>query len=95
MNKSEVYSWRFSAHLKGAIEEAARRERITVAALIERIVAGWLAEERARYGAVDAEQARLHEAAARTLGTIRGGNADRSTTVREAVHARLTRRRAR
>jgi predicted transcriptional regulator len=95
MNKTQVYSWRLSSHLKRALEEAARRERTSVAALIERIVAGWLAEERAQNTEADAEQARLHEAAAGTLGVIRGGNPDRSTTVRQAVQARLTRYHAR
>ena len=95
MNKTQVYSWRLSSHLKCALEEAARRERTSVAALIERIVAGWLAEERAQNTEADAEQARLHEAAAQTLGVIRGGNPDRSTTVRQAVQARLTRYHAR
>ena len=82
-----------------AFEACARRsrtgERTSVAALIERIVVGWLAEERAQNTEADAEQARLHEAAAQTLGVIRGGNPDRSTTVRQAVQARLTRYHAR
>ena len=95
MNKTQVYSWRLSWHLKRALEEAARRERTSVAALIERIVAGWLAEERAQNTEADAEQARRHEAAARTLGVIRGGNPDRSTTARQGVQARLTRYHAR
>lgn len=95
MDKTKVYSWRLSSHLKGALEEAARRERASVASLIERIVVGWLAEARAKDYETDAEQARLQEAIARTFGTIRGGNLDRSTSVRQAVHRRLTRRDAR
>ncbi|MGH8564948.1 MAG: hypothetical protein ACREXW_13040 [Gammaproteobacteria bacterium] len=95
MDKTKVYSWRLSSHLKDALEEAARRERVSIASLVERIVVGWLAEARAKDYEADAEQARLQGVIAPTFGTIRGGNPDRSTSVRQAVHRRLTRRDAR
>lgn len=61
--QTQIYSWRLSSHLKRVLEEAARGERMSVAALIERIVAGWLAQERAQNTEADAEQTRLQEAA--------------------------------
>lgn len=64
---------------------------MSVAALIERIGARWLAQERERNREADAKQARLQGVAARTLGAIHGGDTDRSTSVRQAVHARRNR----
>ncbi len=94
MAKSEVYSWRLSSDLKEALEEAARRERQSVSKLLERIVRVWLKQSR-RIGSRDAEeQVRLHKAAARTLGSIRGGNPNRSERVREDLQFRLRQRRA-
>jgi len=37
--KSEVYSWRLSAKMKSDLEAAARREDLSVSALLEQIVA--------------------------------------------------------
>jgi hypothetical protein len=37
--KTEVYSWRFSAHRKAELEEEARREGTSVSALLDRIAA--------------------------------------------------------
>ncbi len=93
MAKSEVYSWRLAPDLKRALEDAARRERRTVAALLSHVVDDWL--RRTRSGTDDGEQARLHAAAARCFGTIRGDNPGRSQEVRRLVRERLKARRAR
>lgn len=93
--KSEVYSWRLSSKMKSELEEAARRENESVSRLLARIVVTWLAEARSRNGDEHEEQRRLHAAAARTFGAIRGGNPRRSEQVRNAVGNRLATRRAR
>jgi hypothetical protein len=92
MKKSEVYSWRVAIEVKAALEHEARREGRSVGGLLEQIAIEWLT---ARRGATDGEdeQARLRKVAAKTFGTIEGGNPDRSTTVRTAVRRRLTSRR--
>ena len=89
MKKSEVYSWRVATEVKAALEHEARREGQSVGGLLERITMEWLT---ARGGVTDRddEQARLHSVAARTFGTLAGGNPDRSTTVRNVVRQRLT-----
>lgn len=93
--KSEVYSWRLSSATKSSLEEVARREQATVAALLERIVTGWLSSHRLERNQEESEQRRLHAAAARTFGTIRGSNPSRSEQVRRTVRARLAKRHAR
>jgi len=93
--KSEVYSWRLSLALKNALEETARQERATVATLLDRIVAGWLAAHRRETNQEEAEQQRLHAAAAPTLGTLHGSNPSRSERTRSLVRARLAKRDAR
>ena len=93
--KSEVYSWRLSPVMKSALEEAARQERATVSMLLERIVADWLAAHRGERNQEEAEQQRLHAAAAQTFGTIQGKNPSRSAQVRRTVRARLAKRHAR
>jgi hypothetical protein len=94
--KSEVYSWRLSPALKNVLAETARQEHATISTLLERIVAEWLTTRRAKNGTEDeVEQQRLHAAAARTFGTIHGGNQYRSEQVRQAVRSKLGARRAR
>lgn len=94
MIKSEVYSWRLSSATKSSLEEAARREQATVAALLERIVIDWLSSHRLERSPEESEQHRLYAAAARTFGTIRGANPNRSEQVRRTVRARLAKRHA-
>ena len=88
MSKSEVYSWRLSTALKSALEQAARAEKISVAQLLERIVQEWLQRE---FSADEEEevQRRLHEAAAKAIGTIRGGDPHRAEQARERIRAKL------
>jgi hypothetical protein len=81
--------------MKSALEEGARQERATVAMPFERIVADWLSTHRVGRNQEEAEQQRLHAAAAQTFGTIQGNNPSRSAQVRHAVRARLAKRHAR
>jgi hypothetical protein len=94
MAKSEVYSWRVAPETKAALEHVARRERSSIGRLLERLVREWLAARGRDTDGDEAEQARLHAAAARTLGTIRGGSAFRSEQARALVRRRLAQRRA-
>ena len=71
--KSEVYSWRLSSDLKCELEEEARRERVSVSQLLERIVREWLKTRSAAAEADEAEQERLRALAMRHFGTLRSG----------------------
>jgi hypothetical protein len=95
MRKSEVYSWRVSPDLKGALEQAAHEERRSLGALLDRIAAEWLETKRRGSSEDELARRRLQAAAARCFGTIRGGDTYRSEKVRARVRARLERRRAR
>lgn len=95
MAKTEVYSWRLSRDLKNALEEAARREKESMAGLLERITREWLDRSRFGNGRDTAIQNRLHSLATRTFGTIAGGDPRRSEGVRRTVRARLDKHRAR
>lgn len=91
MTKAAVYSWRLTPDLKSALEDAARREGESIAELLERICRDWLS--RGSSGDGEEEQRRLHAEAAKHVGTIAGGDPDRSTRARETVRSRLVRRR--
>jgi hypothetical protein len=94
MKRSEVYSWRVAPEVKDALEYEARRRGESVGGLLERIAMEWLtARRRASDG--DDEQSRLHAVAAKTFGTIAGGDPDRSTAVRAVIRRRLASRRGR
>ena len=96
MNKTEAYSWRLSPDMKHALEEAARQNHKTVAKLLNDIVEQWLRETHAsNQDAEDAEQRRLHAAAATALGSIQGGDPNRSERVRAELRARLARKHGR
>lgn len=93
MTKTAVYSWRLTPDLKSALEEAARREGESLAELLEQISQDWLSRKSPADD--EEEQRRLHAAVARHVGTIAGGDPDRSAKVRETVRARLAGRRGR
>jgi hypothetical protein len=93
MSKSEVYSWRLSPETKAALEVEARRQGESLGALLERITADWLASQRETLTEDSAEQARLHNTAAKAIGRIAGGRADRSSTAKRDLRARLDARR--
>lgn len=94
--KSEVYSWRLAPDLKDALEDAARRERVSVSRLLEQIAREWL-KASAQTAAEDeeAEQARLRAVAMQFAGTIRGGDPDRAAEAGKRVRERLARKHGR
>jgi hypothetical protein len=94
MNKSDVYSWRVSPEVKGALLAEARRQGASVSELLDRLVGEFLSAQRARRGATEEEQRRLHAAASRSIGSIHGQDPSRSERARVAVRDRLKRRRA-
>jgi hypothetical protein len=92
--KSEVYSWRISSVTKDALEAEARRQRVPIATLLDRITKEWIESDRSGKAA-EKEQARLHTAVLKTVGTIAGKNARRSTQARQLIRQRLKRRHGR
>jgi len=90
MRKTEVYSWRVTAAVKSRLEETARRERRTVAALLDEIVTGHL-DVRGRDAGQEDRQRQLHARAARFAGCLAGTDPGRSGSVRERVRAHLRR----
>lgn len=94
MAKSEVYSWRLDPAIKMALECEARSEGMTLAEMLDRMAKQWLETRKQRNGDDDAEQARLHAAAAKYIGTISGGDPFASEKVREVVRKRIRERNA-
>ena len=90
MSKTEVYSWRVSAATKGAIEAEARKRNVSVAALLDRITKEWIESGRGQDDE-DEQQARLHLAVRKTLGTVAGNNPKRSKQVRDLTRKRIRR----
>src|SRR5450432_3315188 len=83
--KTEVYSWRLSADRKAELEEEARRERTSLAELLDRVTADWLAHRRNGHSDDDAEQAAIRKRAMSAIGSIRGGDPTRSERASELV----------
>lgn len=90
--KTEVYSWRVSPSLKAKLEEVARQERVSVAALLERIVRAWLDEHAANTPEGKAEQERLRAEAMRFAGILEGDDPHRAEKVSEKVREVLSRK---
>ena len=95
MAKTDVYSWRLSRASKWALEEAARSEGTSVAALLERVSDEWIRARRARAMDEEREQARLRAAALCFVGALRGRDPDRSRLARTRLRAALRRRHGR
>jgi hypothetical protein len=69
MSKSEVYSWRLSSRLKRQLEEAARDEKASISAILERVMCDWLRTREPSEEDDAAQQRRLHERARKAMGT--------------------------
>lgn len=83
MSKSEVYSWRLTPALKMQLEAAARDEKTSVSALLERMTREWLA---AHMPDDAEEQRRLHARARAAIGTVSvGGPSATNENVRAAM----------
>lgn len=83
--KTEVYSWRLSAHKKVQLESVARKEGKSVGQLLDEISSQWLQERHASLGSEDAEQEALRTRVLALTGTIRGGEPTRSQRTGELV----------
>ena len=92
MAKTEVYSWRVDPRIKMALEAEARAQGTTLAEVLDRIAKQWLEARKQRNGDDEAEQARLHAAAAKCFGTLSMGDPHGSEKVRETVRKRLEER---
>ncbi len=90
--KTEVYSWRLTAHLKAELEEAARAEKKSVAELLEQIAEEWLERSKVTDEDEEERQKRLHEAAMKFVGSIHGDHPGRAENARSLVRARLASR---
>ena len=94
MAKRRSTVWRVAAEIKAELQRAAKRTNQSVGGLLDRMVREWLDALRANGGDL-AEQQRLHAAAAKCIGVLRGGNPHRAEETTRAIHARLAARHAR
>ena len=92
MAKTEVYSWRVDPQTKMALESEARSQGMTLAGVLDRIAKQWLEMQKQQNGDDEAEQARLHAAAAKCFGTLSRGDPRGSEKVSETVRKRLEER---
>jgi hypothetical protein len=90
--KGEVYSWRLSRELKDDLEQAARREGVSLSRLLERIARDWLKARSSAAEDDEAEQKRLRAVAMQFAGTIRGGDPDRAAEAGKRVRELLARK---
>ena len=90
--KTEVYSWRVSAAKKAALESEARRERTSLAKLLDQVTSDWLKERHNGRNGDDAEQAAIRKRAFAAIGSIRGGDPTRSSRASELVREVLRKR---
>jgi hypothetical protein len=94
MAKTAVYSWRVSSATKSALENEAREQGETVAALLDRIVNEWRLLRQASTVTDRQREGRLRERALRSCGTIAGGNPYRAGRARMELRRRFRSRRA-
>jgi hypothetical protein len=86
--KTEVYTWRLTPAMKASLEEAARREGLTVSQLLGEIVTEklWAGTREPE----DADRQReLHARADRFAGRLVGKDPQRAARARELVRTRL------
>jgi predicted transcriptional regulator len=89
--KSEVYSWRLSSELKSGLERQARLRKVSVSSILDTAVREWLKKSAIEVSG-DEEQRKLHAAAGKYIGVLKGLDRDRSETVRETIRKKLRRR---
>ena len=90
--KTEVYSWRLSAERKAELEEEARREGASLSALLDRVTRDWLAERRKGQADDEAEQAAIRKRAMAVIGSVAGGDRQRSSQASQRVKEILRKR---
>jgi hypothetical protein len=92
--KTTVYSWRVSLERKAALEELARKQKRSVAELLDDAV-GRLLQEQAAREHDDEAQRRMRDAAKRAIGRIAGGDPHRAERARVSVRERLAQQKLR
>jgi hypothetical protein len=93
--KTEIYTLRLTRDLKEALESEARREKVSIAALLDRGARQLLQKDSAQGTSDDAEQLRLHAQARQSIGKIAGVNPLRAESARSLVRERLARKHGR
>lgn len=93
--KTEIYTWRLTRDLKEALESEARRERVSIAALLDRGARQLLQTDGAQTAGDDAEQLRLHAQARKSFGKIAGADPGRAESARLLIRERLARKHGR
>lgn len=88
--KTTVYSWRLSEERKAALEQLARKQKRSVAELIDQAVLRLLESE----STPDEDEAerRIRRAAARAIGRVAGGDPERAASARARLREKLRRR---
>jgi hypothetical protein len=95
MNKTEVYSWRLDPDLKQRLEAAARDEKTSIGALLDRIARDWLGRHRSDEDEEEVQR-RLHTEAMKWIGSVRLGEGPYTRErIRARVQARSMQRRKR
>jgi len=74
MPKAPIRSWRIDPKLKRVLEAEARRERITLVELLDRMLRQELREHRLRLANDEGEQKRIRAAVAKCVGSISDGD---------------------
>jgi hypothetical protein len=94
--KTEVYSWRVSPEMKADLEAEARRQKISLSALLDKIAGDWLRKHRKRILDEEAEVARIRAAMEKCIGSIAmGGGPYTNEKVRAVIGEQLARKHAR
>lgn len=88
--KTEVYSWRVAEELKTELEREARRQKLSLSAVLDLAAREWLHKSGAEAGSEE-EQQLLRQSAAKCIGSFAGGDASRSKNARQSVRERLRR----
>ena len=86
--KTEVYSWRLSGELKSDLERQARLRKVSISTILDMAVREWLKKSAIEVSG-DEAQRKLHAAAEKYIGALKGLDRDRAETVRETVRKRL------
>lgn len=82
--KSEAYSWRPSPELRDQLRAAARDEKASIDALLDRVVREWLARRPRQLS--EEEQCRLREQLLKAAGTVSvGGPSATNAEVRKVM----------
>jgi post-segregation antitoxin (ccd killing protein) len=89
--KTHVYSWRLSSELKSDLERQARVRKLPISTILDMAVREWL-KKSALDVSGDEEQRRLHAAAEKYIGVLRGPSKYGSARVRETIRKRLRKR---